>query len=556
MLRGCLLWTTIGIAVVWGACVGCDYSKYERGLPISDRALRQTQTFDLADASIAPPTTKPAVTTLPTTRSAEELIPPPLAEVRLTIEECRQLALANNLDLRVELFNPSIAREAINQERARFESVFTASSNYTVTDQAVATQLTGSQAKDWSSQVGVRVPLRTGGTVQLALPIDRFETNNQFSTLNPAYASDFQASLSLPLLRGFGPQVQSQGIRIATYQYQTAEAQTKLQVISVLADVDRIYWRVYAARELLEVRKKQYDLAVAQLERARRQSRVGVVPEVDVVRAESGVADQIEGIITAETDLRDRQRELKQIINRPDLGLDTPTVIIPASDPGALHYQLDGPRLVRAAHDQRMEMLEAEIQIAIDATNVATARNNLLPLLTLDYQYNINGLGRTLPDSFQLLKSTRFQDHRVGLTLEVPIGNQLAKSQVRQALLSRLQAIATKEQRALLIEREVLATVDRLEANWQRILAAQRRVILAARVVDVETRQFNQGLRTSTDVLIAQAQLADAQSSEIAAITDYQISQVDLAFATGTVLGSAQVTWQPTSLGQRPAEAR
>jgi outer membrane protein TolC len=203
-----------------------------------------------------------------------------------------------------------------------------------------------------------------------------------------------------------------------------------------------------------------------------------------------------------------------------------------------------------------MEMLEAEIQIAIDATNIATAHNNLLPLLTLDYQYNINGLGPALPDAFQLLKSTRFQDHRVGLTLEVPIGNQLAKSQLRQALLSRLQAIATKGQRSLLIEREVLATVDRLEANWQRILAAQRRVILAARVVDVETRQFNQGLRTSTDVLIAQAQLADAQSSEIAAITDYQISQVDLAFATGTVLGSARVAWEPTSLGQRPAETR
>ncbi|HEU4599437.1 MAG TPA: TolC family protein, partial [Solirubrobacterales bacterium] len=212
MLRGCLLRTTVGLlAIVWGAGVGCDYSKYERGLPIPDRALRHAQSFDPADASIAPPTTKPAVTPLPTTRSAEDLIPPPLAEVRLTLEECRQLALANNLDLKVELFNPSIAREAINQERARFEAVFTATTNYTVTDQAVATQLTGSQAKDWSSQVGVRVPFRTGGAVQLALPIDRFETNNQFSTLNPAYVSDFQASLSLPLLRGFGPQVQSQG---------------------------------------------------------------------------------------------------------------------------------------------------------------------------------------------------------------------------------------------------------------------------------------------------------------------------------------------------------
>jgi outer membrane protein TolC len=203
-----------------------------------------------------------------------------------------------------------------------------------------------------------------------------------------------------------------------------------------------------------------------------------------------------------------------------------------------------------------MELLETEIQIAIDATNVATARNAMLPLLTLDYTYNINGLGKALPDSFQLLKSTRFQDHRVGLALEIPLGNQAAKSQLRAALLSRLQAIATKDQRALLIQREVLTVADRLQANWQRILAAQRRVVLQARVVDVETRQFNQGLRTSTDVLIAQAQLADAQSSEIAAITEYQIAQVDLAFATGTVLGAARVAWEPTSLGQRPAETR
>jgi outer membrane protein len=557
MLRWCLLRTTLPLAAAWAACVGCDYSKYERGYPVSDRALRETQPLDLAAASTAPPATKPAAAaTLPTSRRAEELIPPPPAEVRLTIEECRCLALANNLDLKVELFNPTIARESISQERARFESVFTATSIYSVTDQATASELEGSQSKTWASQVGVNIPLRTGGRLQFALPVNRFETNNQFSTLNPAYTSDFAASITHPLLRGFGPEVQSQGIRIATYQYQASQARTKLQVISVLSDVDRIYWRLYAVRQLLEVRKKEYDLAVAQLDRARRQSQVGVVPEVDVVRAESGVADRIDGIINAETAIRDRQRELKQAINRPDLPLDSPTVIVPASDPGALHYQLDAPRLVRQAIDQRMELLETEIQIAIDTTTVATARNNLLPVLTLDYTYNINGLGRALPDSFQLLKSARFQDHRVGLQLEVPIGNQAAKSQLRQALLSRLQAIATKDQRTLLIQREVLESIDRLDADWQRILAAQRRVILAARVVDVETRQFNQGLRTSTDVLIAQAQLADAQSAEIAAITDYQIAQVDLAFATGTVLGAANVAWQPTSLGQRPAETR
>ena len=64
-------------------------------------------------------------------------------------------------------------------------------------------------------------------------------------------------------------------------------------------------------------------------------------------------------------------------------------------------------------------------------------------------------------------------------------------------------------------------------------------------MVAVEERQFNQGLRTSTDVLDAQTRLANAQSDEVQAVAEYQIAQVDIAFATGTVLGAAKVVWVP-----------
>ena len=50
---------------------------------------------------------------------------------------------------------------------------------------------------------------------------------------------------------------------------------------------------------------------------------------------------------------------------------------------------------------------------------------------------------------------------------------------------------------------------------------------------------------TSTDVLEAQANFADAQSAEIQALAEYQISLVDLAYATGILLGSAKVRWEP-----------
>jgi len=501
---------------------------------VPKETLRRVDNTDMARISTTQPTSRPVK---PTTRPAEL--------VQLTIEEVRQAALANNLDLQVEVLNPTIAQEAVRQAQAQFESVFTTSVNYAKIDAPTASKLNSTQDTDLTTTTGVRVPLRTGGTVNFDVPINRFETNNEFSTLNPAFSSDFTASISQPLLRNGWTDANALAIRTAFYNSQATEARSKLEITRVLADADRVYWRLYAARRALEVRKQEYDLAEALLQSAQRRVAQKVGAQVDVVRAESGVADSLDAIIQAENLVRNAQRDLKRILNRPDLGMETPTIVVPVSRPNAIYYQMDPDRLVHVALKQRMEMLETELQIALEAANVAAARNAMLPLVVLDYQYNINGLGKTLGESFRMLRDKDFEDHRLGVRMEVPIGNEAARSQLRQALARRMQQIATKAARASTIEQEVLNAVDQLEANWQRIMAARTRVVAAMRVLDAENRQFIQGLRTATDVLNAQARAAAAALAEIQANTEYQIAQVDIAFATGTVLGAAKVIWQP-----------
>src|SRR5688572_30982897 len=110
-------------AAAAGLCA-CDFGKYDDGYPVSQRVLRTVEATSLEDFSTSPPTTLP--TTLPATLPATQ----PVAEIRLTIEEARQSALENNLELRVVLFDPTIARERINEERAQFESVFTGNVGY------------------------------------------------------------------------------------------------------------------------------------------------------------------------------------------------------------------------------------------------------------------------------------------------------------------------------------------------------------------------------------------------------------------------------------------
>ena len=263
------------------------------------------------------------------------------------------------------------------------------------------------------------------------------------------------------------------------------------------------------------------------------------------MRAEAGVAQRLEGIIIADNDLRDRQRELKQILNKPRLSVTTATVLVPVTEPEPIHYQINQQKVVDVAIENRMDMLELQLQIAQDIENIDYYKNQALPLIILDYVYNLNGLGAARTDSLDVLYDKNFEDHSVGLSLLIPLGNVPAKSRVRQAFYRRRQRLATEKYRKSLIRLEVLKAVDQLEANWQRILAGRQSVLLESRLYEAEMRQYELGLVTSTDVLEAQTNFTDAQSAEIRAIAEYQIALVDLAFATGTLHSAAKVEWEP-----------
>ena len=474
----------------------------------------------------------------------------PAGKLELTLEQCRAMALENNLQLKATLVDPTIAAERVNQERAKFEAVFSANATLNKTNTPAISfydEILGSERESLDLDAGIQKPLESGGSVTLRAVDSRARTDvdPKFTTLNPSYGSDLAFSISQPLLRNLGSKASTYSIRIAGIDRQITNARTRLEVIRLIAELDRLYWRLVAARKQLEVSRKQSDLAKAQLDQARRLVIQGERAPVEIVRAQAGVAQQLEAIITAENNLQDRQRELKRQINQANLGMQTPTTVVPLTEPVPVRYDLKPDQLVESAVKGRMEMLELELQLAQDALTIDYQRNQSLPLISLDYNYNLSGTGASRQDSWDMLSEGRFADNRLGLRLQVPIGNQAAKSRVRQAVYQKCQRLATREDRRSQIEQEVLAAVAKLQANWQRIMAGRQNTVLAGRVYEAEKRQFEQGLRTSTDVLDAQAKLANAQSTEISALADYQIALVDLAYATGTLLGASNVEWQP-----------
>jgi outer membrane protein len=537
--------------------------KTEEGLPVEtlvksapenvERALPKFKEREEKAEHLLPPQ-KPDTPTLPKA--------PPESSKPLTIAEARALALENNLDLKIALIDPKIAATAVSEEEAKFDDLIFAKAKYAnkytpaLNQDVVAftpvdpdSPLKGQEAKLTAIpqrtdilelDAGVVIPLRTGGKITLSAPFD--EKKQLKGVPSDQYLSALRFSISQPLLRDAGIDNNVAGIRIARYEQQAADVKTRLQAIRVLAAIDRAYWALYVAWGELDVRRQQYENAADNLAMVRKRVAEGLTAAVEVNRAEVGVAERMEGLIIAETSLKLRQRQLKLMLNDPRLGMDTPTVLIPQTPPILVSFDFDREQLVNRALDGRLELLELELKLAADLTKVEYLRNQTLPMFMLDYSYAALGRDTTsFGGAFSQAINGEYSDWSVGVRMEYPVSNELRRSKLERAVQERLQRLTTKQLRELTVKREIYDALDQLGQNWQRILAARQNVLLAGLNYDAELKQFREGLRTMTEVLETLTRLGDAQLREVRAIGDYQASLIDLAFATGTLLGHSRV---------------
>ena len=519
--------------LIAAGCNGRDYVD-DPLLPEVDPArLAQPPVLKPESESAAPPVQLETAVDEASKRDYSAQVYPERANV--TLADVRQWSLENNLDVRVQQFNPTLGVTALDAEIAKFEAVLKA--NYTYNDNTLVENLeAGNPTANNGGSLGIDFPLATGGVLNVGSLFNQADS----PLTDEPWEAGFQLDLSMPIMRGFGLRANTASIVIAKMESQQVDARTLLETIRILANAEKSYWQLYAARRIMEVRERQHALAEEQLARARRRVDQGEVAPIELLRAQSGIGRTIEQLIVADNQLRLRARALKRFMNAPQFPVDGPTMLDPTTPSDPLGLDLDPAKLTRMAIANRMELLDLELQLAIDAERVALARNEALPLFTMDYQYQVLGDDSGLAAAYGNLGDA--DPFIASVNASIPLGNEARRARLSQAITRRLQRLATKESRVQTITQEVHDAVDNVRGAWRRVVAARLESRFAERTLLAEQRQFDVGLRTSVEVLDANARVADAQSREVEAAAQYETSLVDLAFATGTVLGEAQVT--------------
>jgi outer membrane protein TolC len=407
-----------------------------------------------------------------------------------------------------------------------------------------------------------------GTNLQVGFQNNRQTTNSLFNTLNPTINSTFRATLTQHLLQGFGMGLNTRFIRIARNNREITDVAFRNQVIETISQIENIYWDLVNAYETVKAKERSLALAQKTLSDNQKQVQIGTLAPIEVVRAQSNVAANQQGLIVAQTNLQLQQLLMKNALSRalsdPVLAaapvIPTDTMAIPAEEPVTPVQDL-----INDALSHRPDLAQSRIDLTNREINRKAAANGLLPSVDFVAFYGASGLGgvqnplsvcqpgqtgfiasictpagripdRGYSDTFSNLFNSTAPDKGLGLQVNIPIRNRTAQAVQMRSELELRQAEMRLQQLQNQVAISVRQTQFTVQQDRAQVEAAEKALELAQQSLDAEQKKYALGASTNFNVLQTETDLSTADSNLVQARTAYEKSRVELDRVTGYTL--------------------
>ena len=459
-------------------------------------------------------------------------------------------ALKNNLDISISRHTKESRLTDITVEQAKFDPTLSVNGQYNRQVNPLNRPVFGgtggnlNQITIFDQRVGqvtvdATTNLITGGNLDLNYSPARTNVNQDVASgflFNPAWTGGLVATLTQPLLRNAGIDVNKTFIRIAQNNAMVEEHVFRDRVLTVVATVEQTYWEVVFANENLKVAEAALKAAQNLLAENRAKAKAGVMSIVDVLQAEAAVASRVEQILLAEKTIRDQEDQLRRLLNPGEEDLRLEVRLTPRDHPVVALEAISLQEAIDIAIDQRPEIVQAKKNVETSDLNTKFAKNQLLPTLSFQGTMGLAGLGANYADMSNRNFSGDFYNYGAGLVLSYPLGNRSAWSTFNRRQMEGKNAetsLASVRQQIIIGVKEA---VRRVHTDFKRIETTKSARIMAEKQLQAEQERLKVGLSTTRFVLDFQRDLATAQGNELRAIVDYNKSLSNLSRHKATTL--------------------
>jgi len=447
--------------------------------------------------------------------------PAPNTSNRLSLEQCVDIAVKNNIQVRLGQLTIENTDLQLRQSR----------NNLLPTASFVANQSLSGGGRQIDPFTNAVIPQSTVNTSNYGLS-GGFTIFNGFFLRNTVKQNDLALQAS---------------------QKELAATQN-----TVALNVVQQYLNVLTGQEQLIVAQQQAAATQAQLDRTQRLVNAGSVPEANLFEVRAQLANDEVAIVNAQNQIDLAKLALLQAMNLP-LGQPIDVVSVAVPDPSIAPYEATPQQIYEIALDNMPDVQGAELRVKSAVAGVQAARANFYPILSVNGSLNtlftstatrttsIDTTNISLEPSGQFVilnnerlpvvspipRSTRAQvpyvdqltnnlNRSATLSLRVPIVNGFqARNRVGIAKIQQLNAQLQAENIRLQLRQNIETAYTNMRASANRYRATQASVVSLERAFQVAESRLNAGAINATDYNVAKSNIDRARASLVQAKYDY-----------------------------------
>ncbi|MGH9946748.1 MAG: TolC family protein [Pyrinomonadaceae bacterium] len=491
----------------------------------------------------------------------------------LMLSEAILMALENNNDIEVSRKNVLIAELDLKAARGVYEPRFTGQTYYdrsTVPNVSIfsSNQTTTQGTLLGNATLSSYLP-NFGTQVAASFNNQRLTTDNPISILSPQLNASLGFSVTQPLFRGRAIDPQRRTIEIAKRNLSLTDSQFRQRSIDIVVAVEKAYWDLAYTLRNLQVQRDAVRDAKEQLEHNRRLVDEGQLAPIDVIAAETQVANYESAVYDALNLVNVAENALKNLISPNRREELWSKAIMPVEN-----VDLDVPRTTielatDAAIANRPELELNKIQKDINDVDRRYYNSLRKPQIDLIASYNSAGIGGSQNPNFNptfptacsqnptspacqqqmanlaLLTGNPYRGifrnlyptYRVGIQFTLPLfGDRTSRAQYGKSLVEGDRLDTQRRALEQTIQVDVRNALQAMRTAESRLRFASISRENSEKQYESERRKLDAGQSDVYRVLDRQTALTAARSNELRAQTELNKTIADLQRATGNSL--------------------
>jgi outer membrane protein TolC len=472
---------------------------------------------------------------------------------RLSIDDATQLALQQNLGIRIQRVDPQIQDVGVWQARSFWAPNFTTSLNKNSNSQPAQSAILPSfQNGTFSSGIGLNEVLPWGGSYAASWNNQRLTSTNILNNFSPQLQSALNVNYTQPLLRNFSFDQIRQQVQNSKKVRDLSDIQLRGVVTGTLRSVKNAYWDLVYAINNLKAQQQSLELSQQSLKDNQKRVEIGTMAPIDIVQAQAEVASNEQGVIVADANIRQAQDNLRALILDPGTPDFWTVEFEPTDEPAFSEQPIDVDEAVRNALSKRADLLSAKNSLEQSDVNIKYYKNQVLPDINATVNYGTFGIGGTqltpvdlalaatgiVPSRSTLAQrgygtvlgdvfSSAYPQWSVGVQFGYPLGASTAQANLARVKLQYEEAQMQMKNVELQIATQVRAVARNVTTNQKRVQSARASRELQEKKLEAEQKKLAAGMSTTFFISQFQRDLAQARVIEIQAIADYNKSLVD-----------------------------